>query len=296
MPTFSQRFGFERPRDALQLNDMDQGLRVGLWNWMYVNFLEQVASEGDGWRYSEPYAAMIIWIWRRVLKFPVDALPDYGIAVVEQLRAAVETKDFHIVYGITEAFLDARFLTSEKARLRLVRSLNEELELEQSGYRYIVASLAPIISENEIYEVARASEQGGQFSAAAAHISRALALLSDRENPDYRNSIKEAISAVEATCRIIIGKPSATLSVALKELEGRGLQLHTALREGLAKLYAYTSDEKGIRHSLVDEDKLTSTEARFMLVTCSAFSNFLIDKSQRLAETPRNTSPPKGAP
>jgi hypothetical protein len=36
-------------------------------------------------------------------------------------------------------------------------------------------------------------------------------MLSDRENPDYRNSIKESISAVEAIVNLINGTDSDTL-------------------------------------------------------------------------------------
>jgi len=42
-------------------------------------------------------------------------------------------------------------------------------------------------------------------------LSRALELLSDRKQPDYRNSIKESISAVEATCQVFASKSRATL-------------------------------------------------------------------------------------
>ena len=53
------------------------------------------------------------------------------------------------------------------------------------------------------------------------HIKKALSLYSDRKNPDYENSIKESISAVEAMCCIITGMTgaSATLGAALKKLE-----------------------------------------------------------------------------
>lgn len=49
------------------------------------------------------------------------------------------------------------------------------------------------------------------------HLRRALELLSDRENPDYRNSIKEPISAVESLSKVIAEKSNASLSKALEE-------------------------------------------------------------------------------
>ena len=42
------------------------------------------------------------------------------------------------------------------------------------------------------------------------------------------------------------------------------------------KLYGYTSDADGIRHALLEEDKVTFEQAKFMLVVCSAFTNYVI--------------------
>ena len=44
------------------------------------------------------------------------------------------------------------------------------------------------------------------------------------------------------------------------------------------KLYGYTSDESGIRHAgRIDGKGTTFAEAKFMLIACSAFVNYLID-------------------
>jgi hypothetical protein len=103
-------------------------------------------------------------------------------------------------------------------------------------------------------------------------------MLRDRDQPDYRNCIKEAISAVEAASVHVTNNPKATLSDALKWLKTRAPDmLHPALREGLEKLYGYTSDAKGIRHALTDgESQPSFAEAKFMLVTCAAFVNLLL--------------------
>ena len=78
-------------------------------------------------------------------------------------------------------------------------------------------------------------------------MKKALALYSDRQTPDYANSIKESISAVESMLAHIIGK-EATLSGNLKELDKLGLDLHPAFKDALGKLYGFTSDSSGIRH------------------------------------------------
>ena len=97
-------------------------------------------------------------------------------------------------------------------------------------------------------------------------------------NPDYRNSIKESISAVECVCREITGE--STLDRALKNLENKGVNLNPRMKDGLKNLYFYTNDgSTGIRHALMDDkDAPTADEGIFMLVSCSAFVNYLMKK------------------
>ena len=61
--------------------------------------------------------------------------------------------------------------------------------------------------------------QDGQFVGVSKHLKRALELYTDREAPDYRNSIKESISAVESMVRTITSEPKASLSKALKVID-----------------------------------------------------------------------------
>jgi hypothetical protein len=53
-------------------------------------------------------------------------------------------------------------------------------------------------------------------------------LFAGRKAPDYRNSIKESISTVEALCNIMVGS-SATLGQTLEKLEDKGVPLHAAI-------------------------------------------------------------------
>jgi hypothetical protein len=70
-------------------------------------------------------------------------------------------------------------------------------------------------------------------------------LLSDRELPDYRNSIKESISAVENVVAKTVGVEKGTLGQLIKKLEDE-INLQPTLRTAFSSLYGYTSDEGGI--------------------------------------------------
>ncbi len=83
-----------------------------------------------------------------------------------------------------------------------------------------------------------------------------------------------------------LSSPSRTANFLLKVLEAH-MELHGAFKAGLSSLYGYTSDAAGIRHAILEESKLTFSDAKFMLVICSAFVNFLITKVAEL-----NIKPP----
>lgn len=133
---------------------------------------------------------------------------------------------------------------------------NYRLEAEMAGYRFIGAEIAPITDAEEIAEIEEAAK--ASQDAVATHINRALELLSDRQKPDYRNSIKESISAVETLVAIEVGTKKGTLGQLLKQME-KNKGLHPALKTAFSNLYGYTNDEDGIRHKLMDAATLTFT-------------------------------------
>jgi len=108
--------------------------------------------------------------------------------------------------------------------------------------------------------------------------------MADRESPDYRTSLKESISAVECIAKVIVGNPNTTLGAALNVIKSNGtVDFHQDLNEGLKKIYHYTSDSDGIRirHALKDTSTVDFEDAKFMLVMCSSFCNYLTVKANK---------------
>jgi DNA-binding transcriptional ArsR family regulator len=184
---------------------------------------------------------------------------------MEDLKVRILKGKWFDVYDLLEAILEV--IDDE----RLEETLNSYLERELAGYRIVDQLFVEITAADEIAAVEEAIEEGG--SGASEHLRTALSHLADRSAPDYRNSIKESICAVESMARVVTGNEKATLGEALKTLESNGL--HKALRDGFNKLYGYTSDEHGIRHAMLEEPNLTASDAKFFLVACSAFVNYL---------------------
>ena len=77
------------------------------------------------------------------------------------------------------------------------------------------------------------------------------------------------------------------LGDALKEIEKKR-SLHKALKGGFIKLYGYTNDADGIRHAMMDEPNLTQADARYFLLSCTSFVNYL--KALLGSETPEGRS------
>jgi hypothetical protein len=212
-----------------------------------------------------------------------DHIPDNNSVTRERLAEWFFTASWNETYDLIEILLDA--LDGIRGRERFQEGhaeawLNIYLEREMSGYRSVNRQLVPITSSIEIFEIEQASRPKMGFEGVAAHIDSALSLLGKKPEPDYRNSIKESISAVEAAAILVTGDKKADLDKALATLEQKGA-LHGALKSGVSKLYGYTSDEDGIRHAILTESNVGFAEAQFMLVACSAFCNFLIDSSLR---------------
>src|SRR6185503_4723080 len=139
---------------------------------------------------------------------------------------------------------------------KIVADLEAVLTREMSGYRLVKGELVPITNPLEISEVERASKPKTDYEGIAEHIQTALSLLGKKPEPDYRNSIKESISAVEAAAKLLSGEKSGGIDTALAVLERRSA-LHPALKSALSKLYGYTSDKDGIRHPILEEATTT---------------------------------------
>ncbi len=84
-----------------------------------------------------------------------------------------------------------------------------------------------------------------------------------------------SVHAVEGSAKAI--KPSAkTLGPALTRLKST-IGLNPALATAFGNLYGFTSDEKGIRHSLVFSatSHVTERDAIFMFGACASFVAYL---------------------
>lgn len=275
---FSERIGKIDIKSELQLEGMDKDLKNSIWNLINIFITEDVLRESH--LYKTIFDDFFVELWVDFFKEPLDEMPTQCVYLVSNIK----TRFFGWHYLEVYDFID--FIASMKElpfdREEFLELANDFLKRELSGYRFVDRKLTPIIDSYQIAEIEKAIDSSNNihFNPVMLHLREALMKLNDRKKPDYRNSIKESISAVEAVCQIITEDNKAELGKALKKIENH-IKIHGALKDGFIKIYGYTSDGDGIRHAILDDSNLDQEDAIYFLVSCSAFINYLMIKSNK---------------
>ena len=255
------------------MEGMSDELRSSIWNVLDTRIWSEAGFKDWYRNQEEPRIrefSKILWLY--YFKRPIDTRPENDDQILKKVRAYFFDAPWNEVYDFVE-FICRMY---KKPPDWLIEDLNNVLERELSAYRIVDRSVVDVTDKQEI-EMLEAALKDTKYDGVNRHLKRALELLSDRKSPDFRNSIKESISAVESIARSIVGRDKATLGEALVELEKRK-KLHPALKQGFSTLYGYTSDEDGIRHAMLEEPNLTAADAKYFLLSCTSFVNYL--KSQ----------------
>ena len=276
---FSQRVGINPPEKILQLDSIDEDLRNGLWNTLTVIYWNSYRRPNhhpinrtdfiDGSNFEN--SVKILWI--HYFKEPIDTMDRYWGDCLKVIRAYFYSAKWWEVYDFIEFVAET---WDESKKENFIKICNKQFQRENSGYRFVDGRIVEITSKEEIESIEAAMERSIPYGGVREHLSRSLTLQSDRHNPDYRNSIKESISSVESLAKQIAQKDNATLGAILKQLENER-KIHPALKSAFSSLYGYTNDADGIRHALLDQEQLSKADARFMLICCSAFVNYVIE-------------------
>ena len=285
--SFSQRNGLVKVREKLQVDELDVGTRNMIWNeiLMYFKvisdypivirrmradlfelpidskpFIIKATSYGK----EKSYVGYDAWMKNKIFNGPITEVLDVVEYLTDQERAdewaEQYTMAFHSGVGGQMLALSQETIDDLFAGMCV-------------GYRFVNGVLCRVVGEEEIKAIESAINESPD--AVAEQLNKALLAFADREHPNYANSVKEAISAVESQCCILTGDPKASLGEALKKLESTGVKIHPALNKALHQLYGYTSDDPGIRHGSIETANVDAALAQFMLVTCSAFVNYL---------------------
>lgn len=270
MDPFSERHQLVSKK-PIQMNEMDLALLNRIWNIFY----------------NREYVTDVCLHFNKIGK-PEILLDSFGCTYeypegqfevnrnISKLKEHLIDAEWYETYDFIERYVATFESASERRAIE--KELNAVLEQEKSGYRMIKGLIVPITNEEELKSLKKSMST--PFNSVNLHFEKAMALYSKRKNPDYENSIKESISAVEAMCCTITGMTGkqATLGNAIKKLKDSSVHIHPAMETAFSSLYGYTSDENGIRHGGIDFKGAPVEDAKYMLISCSAFLNYLIEK------------------
>ena len=190
---FSERVGARKPRSVMQGRSLDRETRNLLWNAVERAVPPRGRTMTSGRRtwmellYRE--------IWSDFLKLPLDDMPSEP-NVRQVFKSVITENAWYEAYDLLEFILAAKHAPKPEFERDVARVLEEEL----AGFRLLDGELVELTEEEEIEAVSAVLRDTDvpRFQPARIHIKAAVRLLSDRANPEYRNSMKEAISAVEA--------------------------------------------------------------------------------------------------
>ena len=286
MALFSERYGYTKASDVIireKITPEIQNAICSCYDKLPDLFNEVIAYYQDA---KAEYQNLEEYLWVYFLNERAANFSDgYKYHVVATVYIEDKSNAWYKKLDIIEKTIqylrnfDAKNHKFYSVASNFIKLLNSAFERLNFAYRIINDEIVEITSEQEIKTIEIAIDNSARN--VKMHLNRALELYAQRPDGDYRNSIKESISAVEAFCREKTGEN--TLGKALNKLEKNGIVFPDVLKHAFDKLYAYTNQpDAGIRHALMDDTGVYTPKAEetiFMLVSCSAFINYLNKKA-----------------
>ena len=287
--TFSQREGKAPLPEPMRLEHLSKYFRNSVW--LHVGETIKKSSRYDSMRglvtgYQNSEVGNLIQLYF----FDIVGMPHDGIDHVpkeheKRLRITILEEEYHSVLSFIEFILRAP--VRHDVLITLKKELTELFEHTPVAYAVqtmqglptIVPRISPESGAATTHAIETVEEKGPE--GAKAHLRKSVERLNAKH---YADSVRESISAVESVARTIDCKANKKLGPALDSLQEAGVLRHKAFKGALNKLYGYTSDEKGIRHPLLDEGAadVDLDDAVFMFSACAAFSAYLLNRHRQI--------------
>lgn len=267
--SFSQAQGYKSLPQPLQLEELDRRARVRIWNAFHESVIYEVIEEYID---EDELGLLASELHLEHFERLIDEVPD-GWTYLQKMKGFFLNMPFNEVFDLLTFFM--RHKVCPRAFTTKLRGVFRECQvayvIDPANPATIYPASTPEEGNAMIDAMGVLSEHG--LHGARQHLMQSSASINQRQ---WAQSVHESINAVESVARTI-APGSNTLGDALKQLRRQGLLEHPALAEGLDKLYGYTSDEQGVRHSLLDqgESKVGQDEAVFMLGACASFASYL---------------------
>lgn len=265
----------------MRLEEISVDLRREIWNVTREMLMSMRGRSITGESFFDFEGARFVeQVLGRFLKKSEDEVRTDYDEVLDLFKTLILRVEFHAILDLVEIISDVEESGSFRDRVA------ECFERQSAAYRLDVSrppfQFVPRSSEaqgNATREAIETIREGG-MDGADTHLRHAAEHLNARR---FADSVRESIHAVESVARMVDPKAERTLAPALSSLERAGVIRHKALKEALSKLYGYTNDTQGIRHSLLDKESpdVDLDEAMFMFGACASFAAYLVSKHRK---------------
>lgn len=275
--TFEQAEGRHPLPSQLAPRTLSNEARALLWYFVHATMdaEESYSRSRSDYAIADPWRTIMLRDWILRQHRPVDEFDDRLVVQRENIKHYIMNGD----YVRTLGFLEFVLRDPEKPE-GLDTSIATALEKTRTAYRVVDNdTIAPLADAQELATVQRAFADivAADFAGARAHLRAASEAATAGR---WADCVTQSVHAVEATAKSL-APGSKELKPALDALKAKG-QIHGALMQGFLRIYDFTSDEKGLRHSLSDvaAANVDETDALFMLGACAAFVSYLINKGR----------------
>ena len=282
--SFSQAQGYEELPMSLKLEELNQKTRNKIWDCLYITVSNSLDStlthQGKIYIVKQPWLSILAHLHVEFFTLPLDEFSGWYEDFINKYKKLLCGPGcvlrFNEIFDLLQHIM--RFEPCPPEFITDVAKIFEECRLAYRVSETQPVTIYPVTTQIEGKELLGALDQlrKNKFFGAEEHLRQASDFLNQSR---YADSIRESIHSVESVARSLDPKSSTTLTQALTELENKN-PLHPAFKKGLLALYGYTSDEKGIRHSLIDDSQANVgiDEAVFMFGACASFASYLSRK------------------
>lgn len=281
---FSTRIGITDSVKQIQIDSMDKELRNRLWNVyseLIFNGLKSFDSLNKKYIILDKYFNSL---WHNYFKKPVDDIDKFVSVNYNDIKKYFFNASWYNIYEFLE--FSIIFISNHENKFQgflsdVIIEVNRVLTEEYSGFRLTNGVFCPITNDFEIKSVNDTFEyfkKGLKLQIVNKHFGEAICLISKKPEADYRNSIKESISAIEALCRVFLSSDKSVLSDSLKIMASKNMfDIYPTILSSIDKLYSFSSTVA--RHAEVSDYCCKFEDAQFMLISCSSIINYLIIKA-----------------
>ena len=266
--TFSQAQGFGPIPPQSSIGTVSQATTAALWKVVY----EALENAGNGsflFRKTAIFSILRGW-WVEIYQGMIDEAPESYFEWQNRLRVVFDA-GFPHSYDLAQYILDYEGWSS------LDEEIASALDATRAAYRVVSGKIVPFGSAEELTQL-RAAIATAEAAGAKGSRAHLLQAGSELTRGAWTQAVQECIAAVEGAARFVTGEHTMTLGAILARMRKDGKFNHPALADALSKLYGYTSDAQGIRHSLVlsDNSAVTEREAFLMFGLCASFVTYLL--------------------